>query len=95
MKKEYIERDYKETLDIKFIEKVGSPFDCDFPILGTDRKVKPIANKKILVIRLEGVAELYALNNSVTYVTDNKIKYDKFLNTVNDEKFGYDDTAIT
>ena len=94
MKKESIEFDYKEMLDLKFIEKVGSPFNCDFPILGTDRKVKPIANKKILVIRLEPCAELYALNNSVTYLTDNKEKYDKFLNTVNHEKFGSDDSAI-
>lgn len=94
MKKENIEKDYNLTLDTKFIEKIGSPFDCDFPILGTGRKVAPINNKKILVIRLEGIAELYALNNSVTYITDNKIKYDEFLTAVNDEKFGSDDSAI-
>lgn len=94
MKKENIEKDYDFILDTKFIEKVGSPFNCDFPILGTSRTVKPIKDKKILVIRLESCAELYALNNSVTYLTDNKEKYDKFLDTVNDEKFGSDDSAI-
>jgi len=94
MKKENIEKNYDLTLDLKFIEKVGSPFDCDFLIIGTDRKVAPVKDKKILVIRLEGLAELYALNNSVTYLTDNKEKYDKFLNTVNHEKFGSDDSAI-
>jgi len=85
------------VLDLKFIGKVGSPFNYDFPVLDTNKVVKfvkPISNKKILVIRLEGCAELYALNNSVTYVTDNKEKYDKFLNTVNHEKFGSDDSAI-
>lgn len=94
VKKENIEKDYDLTLDTKFIEKVGSPFDCDFPILGTEKFVKPVKDKKILVIRLEGAAELYALNNSVTYITNNKEKYDKFLNTVNHEKFGSDDSAI-
>ena len=89
-----LEIDYDTTLDLKFIEKVGSPFDCDFPILGTNRKVKSVTNKKILVIRLEGLAELYALNNSVTYLTDNKEKYDKFLEKVNHEKYGSDDFAI-
>lgn len=88
------EIDYDPTLDIKFIEKVGSPFNCDFPILSTGRKVQQVANKKILVIRMEGAAELYARNNSVTYITDNKAKYDKFLDTVNDEKYGSDDSAI-
>lgn len=38
MKKQITELDYKEILDIKFIEKVGSPFDCDFPIV---KKLKP------------------------------------------------------
>ena len=94
MKKENIELDYNVVLDLKFIEKVGSPFDCDFPILGTERKVATIANKKILVIRLESCAELYALNNTVTYVTDNKEKYDQFLEKVNNEKYGSDNTAI-
>ena len=89
-----LEIDYDQTLDLKFIERVGSPFDCDFPILGTGKMVKPVKDKKILVIRLEGCAELYALNNSVTYLTDNKEKYDKFLTTVNHEKFGSDDSAI-
>lgn len=76
------EIDYDPTLDIKFIEKVGSPFNCDFSILSTGRKVQQVANKKILVIRMEGAAELYARNNSVTYITDNKAKYDKFLDTI-------------
>ena len=89
-----IEIEYDPILDLKFIEKVGSPFNCDFLIIGTGKSVKPIKDKKILVIRLEGLAELYALNNSVTYITDNKEKYDKFLNKVNDEKFGSDDSAI-
>lgn len=53
MKKENIEKNYDLTLDLKFIEKVGSPFDCDFLIIGTDRKVAPVKDKKILVIRLE------------------------------------------
>ena len=94
MKKDQNERTYDQTLDFKFIEKVGSPFDCDFPILGTDRKVAPIVNKKILVIRLAPCAELYARNNSVTYITDSKEKYDWFLNVVNHEKYGSDDNAI-
>lgn len=94
MKKDKTERSYKLTLDNKFIEKVGSPFNCDFPIIGTNRKVAPIKDKKILVVRLELCAELYALNNSVTYLTDNKIKYDKFLEKVNHEKFGSDNIAI-
>ena len=94
MKKENIELDYDLTLDNKFIEKVGSPFEFDFPILGTGKSVKPIRDKKILVIRLAPCAELYARNNSVTYITDNKEKYDKFLEKVNDEKYGSDDNAI-
>lgn len=94
MKKKNIEFDYKEVLDIKFIERIGSPLN--YPMYCPDSKqiVQPIKNKKILVIRLESCAELYALNNSVTYITDNKEKYDKFLNKVNDEKFGSDDSAI-
>ena len=94
MNKENIEPDYDSTLNLKFIERIGSPFHCDFPILGTDKCVKPIKDKKILVIRMEPCAELYALNNSVTYLTDNKKKYDAFLEKVNDEKFGSDDSAI-
>ena len=94
MKKENIELDYNLTLDNKFIEKVGSPFEFDFPILGTGKSVKPIRDKKILVIRLAPCAELYARNNSVTYITDNKEKYDWFLNVVNHEKYGSDDNAI-
>lgn len=94
MKKKNIELDYKEVLDTKFIERIGSPLN--YPMYCPDSKqiVQPIKNKKILVIRLESCAELYALNNSVTYITDNKEKYDKFLNKVNDEKFGSDDSAI-
>jgi len=91
MKKENIELDYDNVLDLKLIEKVGSPFEYTASILGTDKIAKDL---KILVIRLESCAELYALNNSVTYVTDNKEKYDKFLTTVNHEKFGSDDSAI-
>lgn len=94
MKKKNIELDYNNVLDLRFIEHVGSPLDV--PLYGPNCKkmIQPVKDLKILVIRLESCAELYALNNSVIYVTDNKEKYDKFLNKVNDEKFGSDDGAI-
>ena len=94
MKKENIELDYNNVLDLKFIEKVGSPLSCQMFIPDSKQYAQPVKDLKILVIRLESCAELYALNNSVTYITDNKEKYDKFLNKVNDEKFGSDDSAI-
>ena len=94
MKKENIELDYNNVLDLKFIEKVGSPLSCQMFIPDSKQYAQPVKDLKILVIRLESCAELYALNNSVTYITDNKEKYDKFLNKVNDEKFGSDDNAI-
>lgn len=31
MKNKNIEIDYKSILDLKFIYRVGSPFDCDMP----------------------------------------------------------------
>lgn len=77
MKNKNIEIDYKSILDLKFIYRVGSPFDCDMPRFEPTDIVQPIENKKILVIRLEDLAELYALNNSVTYLTDNEEKIEQ------------------
>ena len=94
MKKENIELDYNLTLDNKFIEKVGSPFEFDFPILGTGKSVKPIRDKKILVIRLAPCAELYARNNSVTYITDNKEKYSETIKIIKKANEKYKDIGL-
>lgn len=46
-----------------------------------------LKNKKILVIRMFGLAELYAKYNSVTYLTDNEEKYNKFLNLIKSSRY--------
>ena len=45
-----------------------------------------IIGKRILVIRMFSLAKHYAHKNSVTYITDNKDKYDEFLKAINDEE---------
>lgn len=99
MSNKTIELDYNESLDKKIISKIGNPFKCDTEALqsimnkfyDTD---KVIVGKKILVIRMLDIAEKYALNNSVIYITDNKEKYDEFLKSINEDKYGGDDEAF-
>ena len=46
------------------------------------------------MIRMLEQALAYALNNSVVYLTDDEVKYDEFLNKVNEAKYGSDDEAF-
>ena len=93
-----IELDYNSNLDQKLISKIGNPFKFDNPAMQDIMNKfyntnEVVVNKKILVIRMYDMAVKYAENNSVIYITDNKEKYDKFLELINNEKYGGDDDA--
>ena len=93
-----IELDYNSNLDQKLISKIGNPFKFDNPAMQDIMNKfyntnEVVVNKKILVIRMYDMAVKYAENNSVIYITDNKEKYDKFLELINNEKYGGNDDA--
>lgn len=94
-----IELDYTPNLNRKIINKVGIPGD-NLPENLMQYMCKHYENdtiiigKRILVIRMLDLAKQYAVKNSVTYITDNKEKYDEFLKIINNgEKFGGDDSV--
>lgn len=94
-KNKIIELDYNENFNLHFFKKIGHPFKFE------NEKIKiwsnktwgntNIENKKILIIRMCDLAVLYAEHNSVTYITDNKEKFNHYLEKINDKNFGEDD----
>lgn len=100
MSNTFTDLDYTPELHRKIINRVGTPgynlpdklmqylcrhYENDNIIIG----------KRILVIRMLSLAKHYAHKNSVTYITDNKDKYDEFLKAINnEEKYGGDDGVI-
>lgn len=92
-----VELDYTPDLNRKIINKVGVPGD-NLPENLMQYMCKHYENdtiivgKRILVIRMLDLAKQYAVKNSVTYITDNKEKYDEFLKAINNkENYGEDD----
>lgn len=58
-------------------------------------KCHEFKNKRILVIHSYECAYMASINNSVVYVTDDKEKYNKFVdNVINSIQFGNDDCAL-
>lgn len=94
-----VELDYTPDLNRKIINKIGVPGD-NLPENLMQYMCKHYENdmiivgKRILVIRMLDLAKQYAVKNSVTYITDNKEKYDEFLKAINNkENYGEDDSV--
>lgn len=94
-----IELDYTPDLNRKIINKIGVPGD-NLPENLMQYMCKHYENdmiiigKRILVIRMLDLAKQYAVKNSVTYITDNKEKYNEFLKAINNkENYGEDDSV--
>ena len=94
------ELDYAAELDRDIINKVGVPGE-NLPdklmqfLCRVYENDNIITGKRILVIRMLDLAKHYAHKNTVTYITDNKDKYDEFLKAINnEEKYGGDDEVI-
>lgn len=81
MKNWVSEKSYTGDLNLKVIERVGSPYTFaipDFRKENLGKKIEPIKGKTILVVRMLDIAKIYSKNNRVIYLTDDILMANEF-----------------